>query len=856
MQPANQKRPANPSNPTQGSQQVAATPVPNRGPQREYGLGKRSVRNSPSPERTTKYQAPDSRQREVRDVDTLLDEALTYLDGQKAVLSKSDNLHVKSAATLLGKTLCMASPFNQGDANAALSIFAKDDKKAAHYTRSFHNEHTSGYSLKEKQADVMAMVQRTGNLPEGNVAKVGGVPNIYTLKYYEAIRAAQNAQKKNARNGVAEELAEDMEGVEEYDGDMEDEVDLDEDMEDVEAAEVGKGKGKENPPIPLDSRSPLPEHVREENSQGERKQSTSSKVRLYNQSLEYRVKTAQHVMDGVGELAHLNVKMYNDYPTVMVHFDADKFLKGVSGNAVERKDTAKAGFSHFLMSRYTGIVNAEAAKMGLDVPTVERSSFGHATPSIAPTDESFRINLGTMPPAYAEAHIEALLVLNKELGEFQTSLRQGTQGTDFQIFGALANSKEAGELRKTSDLMSLALTKAELGPSGKSLITHTMRTSAARNFIDEHAYHSHLAKKASTSGKGAIHDALTELFNQVKVEQDGKMSTVVTPYAYDMADTASGVDVTEHGAQELQKQYDEYLKGFSNNLTKIADMDRGLGVAKHMRTVAGTLNSDNPQIARSLDTANQLLTLYTLEKLDNGKSTEQLADVGYGSDSDMEEGGIHGRKITTHNGMRSLLQAIASKNNGKNQNLKIFYDDPYYETMDAVSKHLPRMSRKTESEKAKIIVKDINACVNNGVPSGRDNKNLAEQYPNAELWIIDPTSASTTDMHKVYKQFEVAPVAKLLVFASSGLKNEQGGADMNNYGTMRVFAKGDGAEATVREVIGGVAGSDRGLSLFAHKHRRTMQRMGLVPTNKSIVTGEVDLEVPLLKEGSSMSVDD
>jgi hypothetical protein len=34
--------------------------------------------------------------------------------------------------------------------------------------------------------------------------------------------------------------------------------------------------------------------------------------------------------------------------------------------------------------------------------------------------------------------------------------------------------------------------------------------------------------------------------------------------------------------------------------------------------------------------------------------------------------------------------------------------------------------------------------------------------------------------------------------------------------------------------------------------------MGMVPTNKSIVTGDVDLDVPLplRKEGSSMSVDD
>lgn len=95
-------------------------------------------------------------------------------------------------------------------------------------------------------------------------------------------------------------------------------------------------------------------------------------------------------------------------------------------------------------------------------------------------------------------------------------------------------------------------------------------------------------------------------------------------------------------------------------------------------------------------------------------------------------------------------------------------------------------------------------------------------------------------MRDIYTQFKQAEKAELLYLASSALKNEQAGADQNNYGTLRVFAKTineETGETTVGKVMGAIAASDKGLAQFAHEHRRTMKAMGMVPKNDHIVLG-------------------
>ncbi|UMR32235.1 hypothetical protein MJ904_08720 [Massilia sp. MB5] len=142
---------------------------------------------------------------------------------------------------------------------------------------------------------------------------------------------------------------------------------------------------------------------------------------------------------------------------------------------------------------------------------------------------------------------------------------------------------------------------------------------------------------------------------------------------------------------------------------------------------------------------------------------------------------------------------------------------------------------------AAIVIKDINACVTDGKESS-SGKGIAEEFPNAKAWIIDTTSATTEKMGEVLNQFKDAPVPGVLYFVSSGLKNEQGGADVNNYGTMRVFVKSghDASDQQLGEILSNIDNTDKGLARFSHEYRRTMKEMDLVPTNRSIVMASVD----------------
>ncbi|WUR12603.1 hypothetical protein E7V67_023385 [[Empedobacter] haloabium] len=701
----------------------------------------------------------------------------------KEAFQQDDNLHVSSAATMLDRTLCLASNFNQ--AGSLLSSVAEENNHAGHYIRSF--DHDLLISNKSDQRPVTNLVARPKGDAKALAANVGRIPNVPTL-------------------------------------------------------ELSRVKGR----------------LTAEPLQRRPKASSAANAELYDASLAYRTALSDHVAKQLDGAKRIKVDVYNAYPAVMVHFDARSLLQGFRSGA--DLSTPAASFNEFLMSHYLGIVNAEAAKMGLDTATVERSSFGHLTPSVAATGESFRINLGMMPPAYAEAHIKALALLDQELDSFATSLTQN-HGVDRNKF---AGSVHSGDLQRDQNILQLAFTKVE--SQGKTLMTSATRTLKARNAVDAASFRQHTGPAAANP----IGATLSTLFSYVTVAEDGKVSTRAPEATYTMpradAPAAAATAAPGDAAQPLAASYRNYLDKFSSQLATVAQAGTNPTTSKHIRALAQTLTSKNPDIATALDVANQLLMVHTLDTMkakaaavkDNGDNSASHVDgdamdvdkaeydLGHGSDSEIEDDAsieghaIRGNKIITHNGMRSLLGATDSARAllfAGRGDVQIAYEHPYYETQNAIKKTRIRVEEnKDKNSEAKIVIKDINACITDG--EAKTSAPLAEAFPDARAWIIDTTSATTDQMRSIYQQFTKADNAELLYLASSGLKNEQAGADQNNYGTLRVFAKAGDGEASkqrVGEVLGAIAGTDRGLAQFSHEHRRTMKAMGLVPTNQSIV---------------------
>lgn len=275
-----------------------------------------------------------------------------------------------------------------------------------------------------------------------------------------------------------------------------------------------------------------------------------------------------------------------------------------------------------------------------------------------------------------------------------------------------------------------------------------------------------------------------------------KMSTSADPRTYDMSAIGDDHGMPDHNPElnKLNGAYKEYLGKYQAQFLSIAKSGADGATSDQMGKISATLHTDNIDIATSLDVANQMLMLHTLDKMSVSNAS---TDIGYGSDSDIEDGDIHGKKIVTHNGMRSLITATDSARNllfkGATESVGIAYDHPYYETENAIKQSNIKVENvKGNRAEAGIVIKDINACITDGPPDSTEDSGIATEFRQAKAWIIDTTSATTSQMKNVYQQFKDAESAKVLYFSSSGLKNEQGGADNNNYGTVRVFAKSDG----------------------------------------------------------------
>ncbi|WP_211474742.1 hypothetical protein [Collimonas humicola] len=753
--------------------------------------------------------APILDKKEIKDV---LNSAQGHIAAKKSAFGKSDNIHVSSAAKLLNKTLCLASPHNKGD--STLSSFADDAGDAGHYSRSFNHpsfkQYKSGVEKSKsgeppfpKQDYVTGMVNKSGNAIESKfAATVGLLPNVATFEARDLHRIRSGKSIREPSSLTVESLR------------------------DRQHSNVS-GTGK-----------------------------------LYDASLNYSTKVTKYVADKFkGKTVHLKVGAHNDYPAVMVHFDARSLLDKNTKNAERnRVETASKDFTHFLMSRYIGIVNAEAAKMGLNTAVVERSSFGHSTPSVAPTKNSFRINLGMMPPVYAEAHISALKILDAELVAFKGSLanRHEVDMTKDDGLSKSMHYNKDGPWNEKS-ILGLAFSKVESGNSGQTLMSNTMRNLSTRNSVDSDSYHAHLAVLNGGPVIDTIQTSLTRLFEKTSITpgKDGKLttSTVATPNKYDMStDALEGTPIHNDELSQLKSTYSNYLKEYSAQFTDLAKSGSDDETKKGMNDIARTLHDSNADIAISLDLANQMLMVHTLEEMQKPASVASK-DIGHGSDSEDGDDKVRGKKIIAHDGMRSLTSTTSSVRNSlfrENEAVSIADEDTYFETEEAIKAAIPGMTKAVDKATANIVIKDINACVNNGEEPSTESINIATEFPVAKAWIIDTTSATTSQMGKILNQFKDAPNAQVLCFASSGLKNEQGGADRNNYGTARVFAK---SGEVVGAVLSGIDETDHGLAKFSHEYRRTMKAMGLVPTNASILLAAVEQSSAETSKSTDMDMD-
>lgn len=173
-------------------------------------------------------------------------------------------------------------------------------------------------------------------------------------------------------------------------------------------------------------------------------------------------------------------------------------------------------------------------------------------------------------------------------------------------------------------------------------------------------------------------------------------------------------------------------------------------------------------------------------------------------------------------------QTITTKTNKKNETkrfLKINYSMPPI---------VDNLTQTMEIKHADIILQDLNHCVTNAKASAVTAK-LINDISNKKnkILILDNTSSITAQTNSWLKEYKNSENIVAIFLVSSGVKNEQLGADKNQYGTIRVFTKNKLLRNEIYNRLKENTSPVR--SIVSHTHRRIMKQLGAVPTNTQLL---------------------
>ncbi|HEU5101849.1 MAG TPA: hypothetical protein VFU22_22665 [Roseiflexaceae bacterium] len=622
---------------------------------------------------------------------------------------------------------------------------------------------------------------------------------------------------------------------------------------------------------------------------------------LYDKQLTYKTACLKYVAKDFSA-DYIKVGEYNDYPCLMVQLDLKKVLSnlGMLQEGAGVPENIQKGFTLFAMSFYSGLVNRLTDEAGLNIFITQRQSFGYATPSIAETVGSFRVNLGLMPPAYLDIHIQALNILNKTISDVFSADNRLTRRQADRITNYDSYNPDNAAVNTINDWRKFAFAQLEKGSKKNSAIASVTRTQAQLDYVHAQTYEAIFkeGKTLETSAKEAFEQSLQNILKGFEVK-----GTAITSKNPDPQSTTykrvNHTTTPEHVKNDLDNQFADLVRAYKSNLDdftnssattfKSINQETLQTIDIYFKDLINRLNPNNNDIAELYDVINDYLVVYSLLTIINNhesrlsdSSTEPAVEFDYGSESEAEddpeqdepsnaeaqEKRLKIKKITTHNGMRSLLSSLSAatqlilpvaegkRKSSNAQKVDVDIQRTYYELEDAVKldKNLKGKLAINHTPEAKIIFRDANAIVISGEAHEQTVLDELAAYK-SKVWIIDTTSSTQQYMREIVDAFRNRQDAQLLLLVSSGFKNEQGGADKNSYGTVRVVAdentrslrqgaplnraaeESEGSEDKhiIDQVLDIIKKTDNPLVDVAHEYRRLLKDLGFVPRNKEII---------------------
>ncbi|OGO92592.1 MAG: hypothetical protein A3F10_00610 [Coxiella sp. RIFCSPHIGHO2_12_FULL_42_15] len=542
---------------------------------------------------------------------------------------------------------------------------------------------------------------------------------------------------------------------------------------------------------------------------------------LYNQQLKYRNGLCTAIFNKAEDLIHIKVAHYNDFPCLMVFIYKETILKD--------SDTSKPSNEVFeewvnlLIGFVVALVNFYAYEDKLPIEMQRRSGFGFLTPTIAPTGCSLRINIGIVPEAYALLVLKALRKLDEVLQEILTKpavIPKLPQGLFFQSEEHKRYLGLKYQKAKPTNVIQLLWTQVE--KTGKRTVQNINRSSFARDGFSACIFGALVEGKSPLD---SFFSAVKWAIERIHIESSGNRTSLV----FNQEGTIA------------------YSKRFSKCKTKIEDSNFwsmiNLILSRAKQHNAAIDPSVFSVIASCCETKCIDALYFHLELLNElifseavEHSLQEDIGEGYGSDSEDEcvfpMRTLYSKKVITHNGMRAIWGAIIAAEKHLSENkieCRVYLEQAYYEVplgLQLIARlHDAKIDVVKKFSLASIIVYDLNACITNGVIT--DHFILEEKN---KVIILDCTSASSVLVNQHLEHYAKSR-ATVLFLVDSGFKNQQNGADKNQYGTIRMVTTTKVQRNDFYNMVKSI--EPPLLSKTSHLFRRTMKKIGAVPTTDS-----------------------
>lgn len=570
----------------------------------------------------------------------------------------------------------------------------------------------------------------------------------------------------------------------------------------------------------------------------------------------------------------------NKYPCILIQLPVLNPYETKTEAAKYWSKHPKA-FQGLLLSSFIAFVNVEAMRANIPIEMVLRASFGHNQPSICSTNNTFRINLGLIPKAYAKLIGKALHHLNQSVGaitdkdsplptfsaQFMADVRKYNAK---KLKAKILKNKRYESLRDTRDfqkaeqsdtafdalyLKFVGLNKKK-GPKGGCRFQPVI--------LKDKTVWEVIRQVGDSMGKSILSECFREkgtedwFANQVMELLLAEDETPIETALKRLLSCLSYGETASMNYSKIHKELKAKKRIFSKpSFEPLYAQDEQF--SKVVTTLCDAFLTERPSQALYAEFEKAGLSLlfeHTTKPIAKDKSSDSDSDSeeeiedNFGSSSEFSEDlelparpkvnyHLSHSKIRVCSGMKAILAAhygaISYLKAKGDKTFSLDVVQMYFEVEEALTLvDKQGLTRNNVRPKDPTILHyDLNHC--NSTNTG-DNKNLQTKLTQLKpaIVILDYTSSTASMIEQALYQCVADKNIQFVVYVASGLKNDQGGLDINPYGELRVCARDRAtANKVLKSIEAGLSKKDK-LTEKTHEIVRVCKKRGLASSFKGL----------------------